>query len=127
MAIPTLDSRPVRAGRLVEGVMGKPSRRLVAVLASAVLLATVGASTVAASPPDGACPPSFVEATYEEMFETFPEVPERFGADVMLAILIGFDNNANGVVCWIRHPSVSRVYERDTFVANVIDDNAAPH
>ena len=107
--------------------MGKPSRRLVAVLASAVLLATVGASTVAASPPDGACPPSFVEATYEEMFETFPEVPERFGADVMLAILIGFDNNANGVVCWIRHPSVSRVYERDTFVANVLDDNAAPH
>ena len=59
--------------------MGKPSRRLVSVLASAVLLATVGASSAAASPPDGACPPSFVEATYEEMFETFPEVPERFG------------------------------------------------
>ena len=107
--------------------MANPSRRLVSALAGACLLATVTTSSVAARPPEGACPPSFTEATYQEMFDTFPEVPERFGADVMLAILIGFDNNANGEVCWIRHPSVSRVYERDTFVANVIDDNAAPH
>lgn len=107
--------------------MGNRSRRLIFALASAVLLASAGTSSVVAAPPDGACPPSFTTATYEEMFDTFPEVPERFGEEVMLAILIGFDNNANGVVCWIRHPSVSRVYERDTFVANVIDDNAAPH
>jgi hypothetical protein len=107
--------------------MGLTSRRVTGALAAAALAATLGAAPVAASPPDGACPRPFTTATYEEMFETFPEVPERFGEEVMLAILVGYDNNANGVVCWIRHPSVSRVYERDTFVANVIDDTAAPH
>ena len=44
-----------------------------------------------------------------------------------LAGLMSFDNNGNGVVCWIGHPSQSTPYERDVFVANVIDDNAAPH
>jgi hypothetical protein len=107
--------------------MGNPSRRLGSVVTAALLLGTVGASTVTAAPPDGACPPAFTEATYQEMFDTFPEVIEAYGAEVMLAVLVGYDNNANGVVCWIRHPSVSRVYERDVFVANVIDDNAAPH
>ena len=107
--------------------MGNPSRRIGSALASATLLATLGASSVAAAPPDGACPAPFVTVTYQEMFETFPEVIEAYGEEVMLAVLVGYDNNANGVVCWIAHPSVSRVYERDVFVANVIDDNAAPH
>jgi hypothetical protein len=107
--------------------MGTHVRRLAVGLAAGALVASGTAPMVAAVPPDGACPPSFTEVTYQEMFDTFPEVPERFGEDVMLQVLIGFDNNANGEVCWIAHPSVSRVYERDTFVANVIDDNAAPH
>jgi hypothetical protein len=107
--------------------MGHWSRRVSGAFAAALLAASIGAAPVAATPPDGTCPPSFTSATYEEMFETFPEVPERFGEEVMLAVLIGYDNNANGVICWIAHPAVSRVYERDTFVANVIDDNAAPH
>jgi len=107
--------------------MGNASRRLGSAVAAALLLGTVGASTVAAAPPDGACPPSFTEATYEEMFDTFPEVIEAFGEEVMRVVLVGYDNNANGVVRWIRHPSVSLVYDCDIFVANVIDDNAAPH
>ena len=107
--------------------MGNPSRRPISAFASALLLATLGASSVVASPPDGACPAAFTTATYQEMFDTFPEVIEAYGEEVMLAVLVGYDNNSNGVVCWIRHPSVSRVYERDVFVANVIDDNAAPH
>ena len=107
--------------------MGKPSRRLGSTLAAALLLGTVGASAATAAPPDGACPRPYTTATYQEMFDTFPEVIEAYGEEVMLAVLVGYDNNANGVVCWIRHPSVSRVYERDVFVANVIDDNAAPH
>jgi hypothetical protein len=107
--------------------MGNRSRRLVSALASAAILATVSVSSAAAAPPDGACPPAFVEATYEEMLATFPQVPEAIGEEAALAGLMSFDNNANGVVCWIGHPSQSTPYERDAFVANVIDDNAAPH
>jgi hypothetical protein len=107
--------------------MGVPSRRGVGAFLSGVLAATVAVAPVAASPPDGACAPPFTEATYQEMFDTFPEVIEEYGEETMTAVLVGYDNNANGVICWIAHPSVSRVYERDLFVANVIDDNAAPH
>jgi hypothetical protein len=102
------------------------SRRLVTALASATILATLGASGVSATPPEGSCSRGFAEATYQEMFELFPQVVEENGEETMLAVLSGFDKNSNGSVCWRAHPTQSTSYEVKLFVANVVDDNAAP-
>ena len=57
---------------------------------------------------------------------TFPQAGDAFGEEAALAALMSFDNNGNGVVCWIAHPTHSWSYETHVLVANVIDDNAAP-
>jgi hypothetical protein len=98
---------------------------LSAVLSTCLAIAT--SASVAAVPPTGVCPRPFETGTYAEIMATFPQVGEAFGEEAALAALMSFDNNSNGTLCWIAHPTHSRSYETQVLVANVIDDNAAPH
>jgi len=97
-------------------------RALVFLMALATL--SLASPALAAPSRDGGCPGPYQPATYTQFANEFPELLEAFGAEGFQAGFSGFDNNANGIVCWTTFPNVARVYDKFLFHALVIDDAA---